>query len=444
MPGIKVLYDISQLGEAYRQAYARTGLFRVVENVAIGLANSPECEVSFCAMQTFQDLYACLGYLDQESRFKGIPFFSPRLAGLGKILDDRLQKANAEVDGKPFPDLLKGPTSSRASLKDSKLATRAKRRILAQVLRTIENNLQPRSNHWLTRADIFHSPVHPLSEQVKGVQRFLTVYDLIPLVRPEFCTPHQVEFASRLVRSTRPEDWILCISEATKNDLCNLTSIDPARVFVTYLAADPKLFYQCTDKEQIALVRNKHGIPEGPYLLSVNTLEPRKNLALVIRSFARLVQEQRLSDLNLVLVGTRGWNYDEILATVAQYEGLADRIILTGYVADEDLAALYSGAMAFVFPSFYEGFGLPALEAMQCGLPVITSNTSSLPEVVGNAGVMLDPEDADGLCHNILQVYRDSSLGAEMSKRSLARARDFSWRKCTEETIGAYKVSLSA
>jgi glycosyltransferase involved in cell wall biosynthesis len=276
------------------------------------------------------------------------------------------------------------------------------------------------------------------------VQKFLTIYDLIPLVRPEFCTPHQIQFSKRLLESIRPDYWLLSISQATKDDLCNLSSIDPARIFVTPLACDPKLFYRCTDNEQITLVRNKHGIPDGPYILSVNTLEPRKNVALLIRSFATLVQEQQLSDLSLVLVGTRGWEYDEILATVAGYDQLANRIILTGYVADEDLAAMYSAAMVFVFLSFYEGFGLPALEAMQCGLPVITSNTSSLPEVVGDAGVMLDPEDTDSLCHSILQVYRDSSLRAEMSKRSLARAHDFSWRKCTEETIGAYKASLSA
>lgn len=441
MPGIKVLYDISQLGEGYRQAYARTGLFRVVENVAVGLVNSPECEVSFCALASPQDLYGALDYLQHEAKLNGAHFLSPRFAEIGRVFERRLSKANAEVAGRR-PSALKDFNAS-GSLEELKLLTRVERRLLAVAGPMLERNQPQLPTSWLTGVDIFHSPVHPIPEQVRNVQRFLTVYDLIPLVRPEFCTPHQIRFSNQLLQSIRPDDCLLSISQATKNDLCNLSSMDPAQVFVTPLACDQNLFYRCTDEEQIALMRKKHRIPEGPYVLSVNTLEPRKNVAFVIRSFATLVQEQQLPDLSLVLVGTRGWEYDEILATVAGYDQLADRIILTGYVADEDLAALYSAAMVFVFLSFYEGFGLPPLEAMQCGVPVITSNTSSLPEVVGNAGVMLDPEDADGLCHNILQVYRDSSLRAQLSKMSLARARDFSWRKCTEETIGAYKASLS-
>jgi glycosyltransferase involved in cell wall biosynthesis len=440
MSGIKVLYDISQLGEGYRHAYARTGLFRAVENVAVGLVNSPECEVSFCALASPHDLYGALDYLQSESKLNGSRFLSPRFAEIGRVFERRLSKANAEVAGRRLSHLRDFKPSKFEKLK---VLSRVERRFLAVAGPMLERNRPQLKTSWLTGVDIFHSPVHPIPDQVRKVQRFLTIYDLIPLVRPEFCTPHQIQFSKRLLESIRPDCWLLSISQATKNDLCNLISIDPARVFVTPLAADQNLFYRCTDEEQIALVREKHRIPEGPYILSVNTLEPRKNLALVIRSFATLVQEQQLSDLSLVLVGTRGWEYDEILATVAGYDQLADRIILAGYVADEDLAALYSAAMVFVFLSFYEGFGLPALEAMQCGVPVITSNTSSLPEVVGNAGVMLDPEDADGLCDNILQVYRDSSLRAELSKRSLARARDFSWRKCTEETIAAYKASLS-
>jgi glycosyltransferase involved in cell wall biosynthesis len=442
MPGIKVVYDISQLGEGYRHAYARTGLFRAVENVAVGLVNSPECEVSFCALASPHDLYGALDYLQRESKLNGSRFLSPPFAEIGRLFERRLSKANVEVAGGRPSD--RKDFNASGSLEELKLFARVERRLLALAGPLLERNQQQIPTSWLTGVDIFHSPVHPIPEQVRNVQRFLTIYDLIPLVRPEFCTPHQIQFSKRLLESIRPDDWLLSISQATKNDLCSLSSIAPARVFVTPLACDHELFYRCTDEEQIALARKKHGIPEGPYILSVNTLDPRKNVALVIRSFAKLVQEQHLPDLSLVLVGTRGWQYEEILATVAGYDQLADRIILTGYVADEDLAALYSAAMVFVFLSFYEGFGLPALEAMQCGVPVITSNTSSLPEVVGNAGVMLDPEDADSLCHNILQVYRDSSLRAEMSKRSLARAREFSWGKCTEETIGAYKASLSA
>ncbi len=137
-----------------------------------------------------------------------------------------------------------------------------------------------------------------------------------------------------------------------------------------------------------------------------------------------------------------GWNYDKIFETLESCNSLKDSIILTGYVADEDLAALYSGALAFVYPSFYEGFGLPPLEAMQCGVPVITSNTSSFPEIVKDAGIMVDPTDTDAICSSILEIYRDPSLRKTMSQKSLERASFFSWDNCTRGTIAAYKAAL--
>jgi glycosyltransferase involved in cell wall biosynthesis len=276
------------------------------------------------------------------------------------------------------------------------------------------------------------------------VRRFLTCYDLIPLLYPQFCTPGQSRFARELLRSIEPGDWVICISQATKDDLCDRHAIDPARVFVTHLAAAPELFYPCADAERIAAARARYGIPDGSYLLSLSTLEPRKNMEQVVRSFARLVQQEHVADLSLVLVGARGWLDDRIFETVAGYESLKGRIVITGYVADEDLAPIYGGALCFVFPSFYEGFGLPALEAMQCGAPVIASNTSSLPEVVGEAGITLDPADGDGLCQSILRVYGDASLRAAMSAKSLERAGRFSWEKCVAETLAAYRTALAA
>ena len=199
-----------------------------------------------------------------------------------------------------------------------------------------------------------------------------------------------------------------------------------------------------TEREQD--VRERYGIPPGsPYLLSLSTLEPRKNLAHTIRSFAAIVQSNAAPGLHLVLAGGKGWLFDDIIYEI-KLAGTAvrDRIILTGFVEDTDLAPLYSGATAFVFPSLYEGFGLPPLEAMQCGTPVITSNTSSLPEVVGDAGIMLDPKDQDGLCQAMLDVYNKPELRSQMSQKSLAQAAKFSWERCAEETISAYRTAISA
>ena len=219
--------------------------------------------------------------------------------------------------------------------------------------------------------------------------------------------------------------------------------INPDRVVVTHWAAS-ELFYLCDNDSEIESVKKKYQIPDAPYVLSLSTLEPRKNIDHTIRCFARLVEQENIHDLYLVLVGTKGWDFEKIFEELANSPKLKDRIIITGYVDDEDLAPLYSGAMAFVYPSFYEGFGLPPLEAMQCGVPVITSNTSSLPEVVGGAGIMVAPTDADALAQSMLDLYNNSDLREQMSFNSIEQAKKFSWQKCTQQTIDAYKAALNS
>jgi glycosyltransferase involved in cell wall biosynthesis len=439
---MRIIYDISWLGESYLESAAASGVSRVIENVATGLVASPECEVSFCASRSLKAVRGSLDYLKSQPKFEGVPFLATKTAKLSKALDNRLRDLNTEIDGAAVTDLLRNQDLSWASAKKLKLHKRIERQVLARSGRAVEEQ-KPFDLRWLARADIFHSPIHPVPRQVRGVRRFLTFYDIIPILYPGFCVPGQLKFTNAVLQSIESEDWVICISQATRNDLCNHVSIDPARVFVTHLAAAPELFYPCDDRERIASARTQYHIPDGPYILSLNNLEPRKNIGHVVRCFAKLVQEENINDLNLVLVGAKGWLYDEILETISAYDSLRDRIIVTDYVADEHLAALYSDALAFVFPSFYEGFGLPALEAMQCGVPVITSNTSSLPEVVGDAGLMVEPEDVDGLCDAILQVYRSAFLREAMSRKSLERSKQFSWDKSVQETISAYKVALA-
>ncbi len=149
--------------------------------------------------------------------------------------------------------------------------------------------------------------------------------------------------------------------------------------------------------------------------------------------------------LHLVLVGKKGWLDNNIHSEISNlYPRLRERIIFTGYVPDEDLAPLYSGSLVFVYPSVYEGFGLPPLEAMQCGTPVITSNTSSLPEVVGNAGITVAPLDEDSLCHSIWELYQNDSLRNSLSTKSIEQAAKFSWEKCLQQTISAYIATATA
>ncbi|MEP7087662.1 MAG: glycosyltransferase family 1 protein [Gemmatimonadota bacterium] len=277
----------------------------------------------------------------------------------------------------------------------------------------------------------------------------LTVYDLIPVLFPELFAHGMAltvkQIFDNILRSIGPEDFFLCISEATKDDLCAQLGIDPVRAAVTPLAASPDLFYPDSNDASVRSIGAKYAIPEGAkYLLSVNTLEPRKNMQHAIRCFNELIQAERIRDLYFVLVGTNGWEFEEILATVADANLAADRIIVTGFVPDEDLASLYSGALAFVYPSFYEGFGLPPLEAMQCGTPVITSNTSALPEVVGDAGIMVDPRDANALSQAMLTMYRQPAVRAQLALKSEQRARQFSWIRYTDAVVAGYEEALSA
>jgi glycosyltransferase involved in cell wall biosynthesis len=144
-----------------------------------------------------------------------------------------------------------------------------------------------------------------------------------------------------------------------------------------------------------------------------------------------------------VLVGTKGWDFDRIFREIERDSDIQARIVVTGFVPDEDLAALYTSSIGFVYTSLYEGFGLPPLEAMQCGVPVITSNNSSLPEVVGDAGMMVDAKDEDALCQSMLRVYQSESLREQMSKKSLEQAAKFSWEKCVQQTIEGYKIAAA-
>jgi glycosyltransferase involved in cell wall biosynthesis len=291
--------------------------------------------------------------------------------------------------------------------------------------------------------DIFHSPFHVIPNRINAPVRFLTVYDLIPIMFPQFIPSRVTRLQQITFSQTKCGDQFFCISHTTKKDLCRVVGVASERAMVTHLAADLALFYPCTENQQQIAVREKYNIGLTPYILSLCTLEPRKNIDHVLRAFASLLRKGLAGDTRLVLTGTKGWDFDRIFNEIDNNPELHTRIVLTGYVPDDDLAPLYSGATAFVYMSLYEGFGLPPLEAMQCGVPVITSNTSSLPEVVGDAGIMLDPQDIDGLCRAMHEVITNHALHKEMSKRSLLQAAHFSWDRCVEEIIAAYKNALN-
>ena len=238
-------------------------------------------------------------------------------------------------------------------------------------------------------------------------------------------------------RSAREAAQVIALSEYARDDIINTYGVAPEKVSVIPLAA-PAHFRPVLDEEQLQRVRQTYGI-EGDYILSVGAIQPRKNLSRLVAAYSRLRRARPEGNLpKLVLVGKCAWLYDETLRSIKEL-GVSDSVILTGYVPESDLPALYSGALALVYPSYFEGFGLPPLEAMQCGTAVIVGDRTSLPEVVGDAGVMVDPFDEDDIAAAIEKVINDSNLREQLRVKGLERAKLFNWRKTARQTLAVYQ-----
>jgi glycosyltransferase involved in cell wall biosynthesis len=300
-------------------------------------------------------------------------------------------------------------------------------------------------NKEMDTANIYHSlyyPIHKSLAKYPDMKKIVTIHDLIPVLFPQYNS--NTELLENTVRSIGKDNFAICVSENTKKDLINYAPyLNPEKIFVSFLAASPELFYKCDDKEKFAQIQTKYHIPDR-YFLSVSTLEPRKNIDHVIRCFIKTIIENKIDDLCLVLVGDKGWDFDKIFNEYDDAKDFQNRIIITGRIPDEDLASIYSHANSFYYMSFYEGFGLPPLEAMQCGTPSVVSNVSSLPEVVGDAGVLLNPEDEEGLVTHMWKLYSDEIYRKELSQKSIEQAKKFSWEKTVQQHVEIYQQICSA
>jgi len=238
-------------------------------------------------------------------------------------------------------------------------------------------------------------------------------------------------------RTARQASQVIALSEYARNDIVNTYQVSPDKISVIPLSAAGH-FHPIKDEEELQRVRQTYGI-EGEYMLSVGAIQPRKNLGRLVAAYSHLRGAKPEGKLpKLVLAGKCAWLYDETLRAIKELE-LSDSIILTGYVPESDLPALYSGALCFIYPSYFEGFGLPPLEAMQCGVPVIVGDRTSLPEVVGDAAVLVDPFDVHALAAAIEKVVSDSDLRARLSVQGLARAKLFEWRETARQTLAVYQ-----
>jgi glycosyltransferase involved in cell wall biosynthesis len=267
----------------------------------------------------------------------------------------------------------------------------------------------------------------------------VTVHDLSHLVCPEFQTAANVAtLAHGLTGAIQRGASFLAVSESTKREMVQLLDVPDDQIQVVHEASDRTRFQPVSDTHTIQRIRQKYRLPNEPFVLTLCRLEPRKNLMAVVRACHQLFQTHTDLPFHLVIAGGGGWgNQADELAKLT-----SDRVHLTGAVADEDLAALYSSAAAFTCMSFYEGFCLPILEAMGCGCPVIHSNTSAMPEIAGNAGLSAAPTDVDRIASHIASVLRDSALSRRLKAAGLARANEFSWARAADETMQMYDSIL--
>jgi glycosyltransferase involved in cell wall biosynthesis len=283
--------------------------------------------------------------------------------------------------------------------------------------------------------DIYHSPDFTLPPTLSDIPTLLTVHDLSFLRTPESAAPGLRGYLEVAVkRSVKLATHVLADSQSTKDDLIELYATPEDKITVLY-AGVSSAFHPVTDSNQLMKVRKHYKLGEKPFVLSVGTLQPRKNHVTLIKAF-----EQALSDseYNLVLAGGQGWSYEEVHELVRS-RGLQHRVLFPGFVADEDLSALYSSADVMAFPSLYEGFGLPVLEAMACGVPVLASNTSCLPEVAGGAAVFVNPKNVEAMSDALLKLVSNVDLRKTLREKGFERVEQFSWQSSAVKLLGVYR-----
>lgn len=284
------------------------------------------------------------------------------------------------------------------------------------------------------KVEVFHSPdfIPPLNYRGPSV---ITIHDLAFLIYPHFLTKDAARYYGQIDRAVRRADQIIAVSQSTKNDLVRMLGTPEDKISVIYEAADPSLM----PVERGAALQHVQALYDVPdeFILFLSTIEPRKNVAGLLRAYRRLRDDYKLTPA-LVLAGAPGWLSDDVYALVDQLD-LKPHCFFLGRVGSHDLPYLYSAAICLVHPAFYEGFGLTPLEAMACGTPVIVSNISSLPEVVGDAGLLVDPQHDEEITVALWRMLTNSALRDELRAKGLQRAAAFSWQRAAEQTMAVYR-----
>ena len=295
-------------------------------------------------------------------------------------------------------------------------------------------------NRFVGNVDLYHATDFVLPPTTSDTKTLLTVHDLSFIHTPETASPQLKAYLERVVPlSVRKATHILADSQATKNDLIDFYQTPSAKITVLHGGVSAH-FKRINNPQQLNNVREKYQLGKQPYIFSVGTVQPRKNYSRVIKAITNLHQQGY--DIKFVIAGGKGWLQDTIYQTIQETQ-MREHIKFTGFADDEDLPALYSEALCTAFPSLYEGFGFPVLESMACGTPVITSNISSLPEVAGDAALLVNPLNIEEITNSLKQMIDDSSLRAQLMEKGYQRVKKFTWQQSAQQLKLVYKTVLA-
>lgn len=289
-----------------------------------------------------------------------------------------------------------------------------------------------------SHSDIYHFFDYIVPPKIKG-KVITTIHDMTYILYPEMVEKKTMERIKKGIGySVNRADKIITVSESSKKDIIKCLGVDATKIEVVYNGVEYECFSNSYTKEQQCKVKSKYNLPDK-YILYMGTLEPRKNIESIISAFSILISNDKIySDkIKLVIAGKKGWLYESIFNQV-QKLALEDKVIFTDYIEEEDKPLIYHMADMFVFPSIYEGFGIPVVEAMASSVPVITSTSSSLPEVAGDAAILVEPKDIDSMAKAMNKILEDEELRKFMIEKGHAQAKKFNWESSAEKLVGIY------
>ena len=419
---MKILYDGEPLLNALKKNSSRSGIFWVSFNILKNLLQIKDLKISLY-FNNFQSYYS---YKKNEEKFKN--FFNL------ECINDTLYSKNfinkiKNISTK-YEKFLELKNNSKNII--SKFIFNLLKSLYKNKLKKIEKKYRKNLNYNID-FDFYISTFLAFPDIVKHnnkIKKIIILYDTIPLIFPEFYKDNS--HYMKILESLDKDTYCFCISEQTKKDFLKYCGdkLDENKMFVMPIATSQN-FYPDKDETKLNKILDKYNISQnqrGKYIFSLCTLEPRKNLIFTIKCFIKFIKENDIDDLYFYLGGGHWNNFIKILdKEIDNLEEYKNKIVKLGYIDDNDLNTLYSNSLFFAYISLYEGFGMPPLEAMSCGAPVITSNTSSIPEVVGDAAIMIDPNDEKACINAMKELYYNQDLRNELSKKGLEQSKKFTW-----------------